>query len=115
MSCRDNITGNRNNPLHFRVPFICKFKPGIPGIFSPSNYEEGEDEDDYNAESEEMDQLGEEMYSLKVQLVSDDDKRSTLLEKRTDSATVLVVIIIMTLSVDLIQPFRPWRAIRFTW
>ena len=84
---RQNL--NINNPLHFRVPFICKFKPGIPGIFTPSNYEEGEDEDDYYAESEEIDQLGEEMYSLKVQLVSDDEKRSTtLLEKRTDSAMV---------------------------
>ena len=81
---------NTNNPLHFRVPFICKFKPGIPGISSPSDYEEVEDEEDYNAESEEIPQ-GEEMYSLKVQLVSDDDTRSTLLEKRTDSAMVITV------------------------
>ena len=90
MSCREHRQNlNITNPLHFRVPFICKFKPGIPGIFTPSNYEEGEDEDDYYAESEEIDQLGEEMYSLKVQLVSDDEKRSTtLLEKRTDSAMV---------------------------
>ena len=80
---------NTNNPLHFRVPFICKFKPGIPGIFSPSDDAEREDEEeDYNADSEEISQLGEEMYSLKVQLVSEDDKRSTLLEKRTDSAMV---------------------------
>ena len=108
---RQNL--NINNPLHFRVPFICKFKPGIPGIFSPSNYEEVEDDDDYNAESEEIDQLGEEMYSLKVQLVSDDEKRSTLLEKRTDSAMVMVEI--MALSVDLIETFRRPREIRFTW
>ena len=72
-----------------------------------------EDDDDYNAESEEIDQLGEEMYSLKVQLVSDDEKRSTLLEKRTDSAMVMVEI--MALSVDLIETFRRPREIRFTW
>ena len=34
------------------------------------------------------------MYSLKVQLVSDDEIRSTLLEKRTDSAMVIIVVIL---------------------
>ena len=89
---RQNL--NINNSLHFRVPFICKFKPGIPGISSPSDYEEREDEEDYNADSEEISQLGEEMYSLKVQLVSDDEIRSTLLEKRTDSAMVIIIVIL---------------------
>lgn len=74
-----------------KVPFICKFKPGIPGISSPIDYEESDDEDDYYAESDETGSLGEEMYSLKVQLLSEhDEARATLLEKRTDSAAVAV-------------------------
>ena len=76
--------------IYFRVPFICKFKPGIPGISSPDDYEESDDDEEYIAPPEGEDvPMGEEMYSLKVQLVSDDDEaRATLLEKRTDSAMV---------------------------
>ena len=72
----------------FRVPFICKFKPGIPGIpVREDDYDDHYDEDPYHeADLEEE----EEMYGLKVQLLSEDDdeKRATLLETRSDSTTV---------------------------
>ena len=45
---------------------------------------------DYNLKAEEPDLSGEEMYSLTVQLVSEDgDTRATLMEKKSDSATVI--------------------------
>ena len=77
----------------FRIPFICKFKPGIPGI-SVHEYEDEEEEDvDYHSEAEQPDLSGEEMYSLTVQLVSENEEtRATLMEKKSDSATVLYYI-----------------------
>ena len=73
--------------IYFRVPFICKFKPGIPYISLPSDNVEQEDEEDYNVDPDKVSE-GDEMYSLKVQLVADDETRSNLLETRTDSAMV---------------------------
>ena len=72
--------------FHFlRVPFICKFKPGIPGFPSVPDYDE--DDDDY--ETHDDDEQSEEMYSLKVEVASEHgDQKATLLESRTDSATV---------------------------
>ena len=75
----------------FRVPFICKFEPGIPGISVKNDYDDDEENDDidYNMKAEEPDLSGEEMYSLTVQLVSEDEnKRATLMDKKSDSATV---------------------------
>ena len=72
--------------LSSRVPFLCKFKPGVPGF--PQSY----DDDDYDDDEhyDDTDLNDEEMYSLKVQLVSEtDEKRATLLLERTDSATVI--------------------------
>ena len=72
----------------FRVPFICKFKPGIPGIpVREDDYDDHYDEDPYHEPDLEEE---EEMYGLKVQLLSEDDdeKRATLLETRSDSTTV---------------------------
>ena len=47
-----------------------------------------DDEDYYDDDHHDTD-MDEEMYSLKVQLVSEsDEKRATLLQERTDSATV---------------------------
>ena len=48
---------------------------------------EQEDEEDYNVDPDKVSE-GDEMYSLKVQLVADDETRSNLLETRTDSAMV---------------------------
>jgi len=74
-----------------KIPFICKFKPGIPGI-TVNDYEDEEEVDvDYNLKAEEPDLSGEEMYSLTVQLVSEDgDTRATLMEKKSDSATAAI-------------------------
>lgn len=73
-----------------KVPFICKFKPGIPGIpVREDDYEDHYDEDPYHEPDLEEE---EEMYGLKVQLLSEDDdeKRATLLETRSDSTTAAV-------------------------
>ena len=55
-----------------------------------NDYEDDPEEDvDYHSKAEEPDLSGEEMYSLTVQLVSEDEeKRATLMEKKSDSATV---------------------------
>ena len=72
-----------------RIPFICKFKPGVPGLPAPAEDDYDDDYLDSDTNSASVDMVGEEMYNLKVQLVSDnDEKRATLLETRTDSATV---------------------------
>jgi len=71
-----------------KIPFICKFKSGIPGITAYED-EEGTDTD-YHLRAEEPDLSGDEMYSLKVQLVSEDEKKQTLLEKKSDSATAAI-------------------------
>eukprot|EP00092_Neocalanus_flemingeri_P000254 GFUD01000273.1.p1 GENE.GFUD01000273.1~~GFUD01000273.1.p1 ORF type:complete len:485 (-),score=113.20 GFUD01000273.1:48-1502(-) len=73
-----------------KIPFICKFKPGIPGILIDYEYEEEKDVD-YHSKAEELDLSGEEMYSLTVQLVSEDEeKRATLMEKKSESATAAI-------------------------
>jgi len=75
-----------------KIPFICKFKPGIPGISVMNDYDDEPEEDvDYHSKAEEPDLSGEEMYSLTVQLVSEDEeKRATLMEKKSDSATAAI-------------------------
>jgi len=91
---RNNLNIRFNSgPLagqHTRISFICKFRPCIPGVSCTTDQEDddGEEEDDY---TEEMDE-GEEMYSMSVKLASNhktNDKIS-ILEKRSDSATVSV-------------------------
>jgi hypothetical protein len=74
-----------------KIPFICKFKPGIPGITDIDFEEEEEDDDDNNVQHEQHDLSGEEMYSLTVELESEDGgKRSKLMEKKSDSATAAI-------------------------
>jgi len=74
-----------------KIPFICKFKPGIPGIPLPDDYEYENDKDPDYKDSPNEDLSGEEMYSLTVQLVSEDEgKRATLMEKKSDSATAAI-------------------------
>ena len=85
----------------FRVPFICKFKPGIPGIpVREDDYDDHYDEDPYHEPDLEEE---EEMYGLKVQLLSEDDdeKRATLLETRSDSTTVFKHLSIWHLIISL--------------
>ena len=91
---------------NFRVPFICKFKPGIPGIpVREDDYEDHYDEDPYHEPDLEEE---EEMYGLKVQLLSEDDdeKRATLLETRSDSTTVFRDIKLHK-YLTLFSPARP--------
>ena len=91
--------------IYFRVPFICKFKPGIPGISTPEGgYDENEDEEEEEPQGEDF-HLGDEMYSLKVQLVSEhDETRATLLETRTDNAMVrLLSLRTLPLTLELMQ------------
>jgi len=96
---RNNLNIRFNSgPLagqHTRISFICKFRPCIPGVSCTADHddddddEEDEDEDDYSDEMEE----GEEMYSMSVKLAAGNHKTSdkiSLLEKRSDSATVRV-------------------------
>lgn len=72
-----------------KIPFICKFKSGIPGIPAINDYDEEEENVDYKAE--EPDLSGEEMYTLTVQLESEEGgSRATIMEKKSDSATAAI-------------------------
>ena len=80
-----------------RIPFICKFKPGIPGIsvLDPDyNY-------DYPDPDPPLD--GEEMYSLTVALQtgSEPAQQKTIMKTREDSATVLKTVIETVLYMHL--------------
>jgi len=91
---RNNLNIRFNSgPLagqHTRISFICKFRPCIPGVSCTADHDDDdEEEDDYTDEMEE----GEEMYSMSVKLAATNHKTSdkiSLLEKRSDSATVRV-------------------------
>jgi len=92
---RNNLNIRFNSgPLagqHTRISFICKFRPCIPGVSCTADHDDDdeEEEDDYTDEMEE----GEEMYSMSVKLAAANHKTSdkiSLLEKRSDSATVRV-------------------------
>jgi len=70
-----------------KIPFICKFKPGIPGISLVHHYEDDSYDDDYNYDDDDKDEFREEeeIYGLTVRA----DMR-LLLKQKSDSATVNV-------------------------
>ena len=67
-----------------RIPFICKFKPGIPGI----SVLDPQYDYDYPDPNPPLD--GEEMYSLTVALQTGSElaQQKTIMKTREDSATV---------------------------
>jgi hypothetical protein len=83
----------------FRIPYVCKFKPGIPGIHPMEEEEEEEgsrvtEEKEEEREAEEMPELwvGEDMYGLSVELRQEGRQAVQLLNTRTDSARVRYAI-----------------------
>jgi len=96
---RNNLNIRFNSgPLagqHTRISFICKFRPCIPGVSCTTDHDEVDQEhgeEDYVEEMEES----EEMYSMSIKLAVDNNNNNvnnnkiSLLEKRSDSATVRV-------------------------
>jgi len=83
-----------------KVPFICKFKPGIAtkeGYQQVDEkqmqeyYEDYYNEDPYHEPNLEEEEEEEEMYGLKVHKMNDDEKLgATLLQTRSDSKMVAV-------------------------
>jgi hypothetical protein len=74
-----------------RIPYICKFKPGIPGI-SPVGEEEKVEEEQVEEEQKEAENPdldnGEEMYGLSVELRQEGRQGAQLLNTKSDSAPV---------------------------
>ena len=71
-----------------RVPFICKFKPGIPGVVSVPHDYDHEDSDFEDDDYEVILDGGDEMYQLGVQLVVNSSSSTPLLMTREDSAPI---------------------------
>lgn len=73
---------------YFRISFICKFRPCIPGV-PCSTDDDDDDDDEEEPEEEDHEEDGEdEMYSMSVRLAGEVEK--SLLKRRSDSAPVAI-------------------------
>jgi len=82
---RNNLVLHLDNPRQqVRIPYFCKFKPGIPGITMHEDKEVEEQEDVGDLDNIES---SEEMYGIQVNLVQNIEV-TPLLRLKTDSAPV---------------------------